>query len=78
MASNAVPAPASPCGAKLDPELVARITEELADYIGPIAEVVVKRAAKQCATVADLRRAVAEEIETNAERTQFLNGCRGS
>jgi hypothetical protein len=76
---NTTPTPAeSSCGAKLDPQAISRITEELADYIGPIAEVVVKRAAKQCATVADLRRAVAEEIETSAERVQFLDACRGT
>ncbi len=72
------PAADSPCAAKLDPQAVARITEELADYIGPIAEVVVKRAAKQCATVIELRRAVADEIDTSAERTKFLDACRGS
>jgi len=77
--SNTGPTPASspPCGAKLDPQVVERITEELADYIGPIAEVVVKRAAKRCSTVAELRRMVAEEIETSADRTQFLNACQG-
>lgn len=72
------PAASSPCAAKLDPQVVARITEELADYIGPIAEMVVKRAAKQCATVIELRRAVADEIETSAERAKFLDACRGS
>jgi hypothetical protein len=76
--TNSNSPPSSPCAAKLDPQLVERITEELADYIGPIAEVVVKRAAKQCSTVVELRRAVADEIETSAERTRFLNACRDS
>ena len=75
---SAKPAADTPCGAKLDPQAISRIVDELADYIGPIAEVVVKRAAKQCATVIDLRRAVADEIETSAERTKFLDGCRNS
>ena len=70
------PLAASPCAAQLDPALIARVTAELADYIGPIAEVVVKRAAKQCATVIELRRAVADEIETTADRTKFLDACR--
>ncbi len=72
----AAPPADSPCAAKLDPEIVARVASELADYIGPIAEVVVRRAAKQCATVIELRRAVADEIETTADRTKFLDACR--
>jgi hypothetical protein len=66
------------CGANLDPSVLARITNELTDYIGPIAEVVVKRAARKCASVAELRSTVAEEIETTAERTKFLDACRTS
>jgi hypothetical protein len=79
-ASNTVAAPAADCGCSdsLDPSIVARITAELTDYIGPIAEVVVRRAAKKCATVAELRTTVAEEIETNAERTRFLDACRST
>lgn len=69
------PAADAPCSGKLDPEAVARITMELTDYIGPIAEVVVRRAAKQCASVVDLRRTVAEEIETSTERAKFLDAC---
>ena len=58
--------------------MTARITKELAQYIGPIAEIVVKRAARTCTTVADLRRVVAEEIEGSADRTKFLDSCRGT
>jgi TIR domain len=76
--AEAKPAADCGCAGGLDPAVLARITMELTHYIGPIAEVVVRRAAKKCATVADLRRMVAEEIETSAERTQFLDACRGS
>jgi len=62
----------------LDPEMISRITKELAKYIGPIAEVVVRRAAKRCATVCELRRTVAEEIELSIDRTNFLDSCPGS
>jgi len=41
----------------------------------PIAEIVVKRAAKQCSTVAELHRTVANEIEAKADRTRFLDAC---
>lgn len=66
------------CSANLGPEVLASITLELAHYIGPIAEVIVRRAAKRCETVAALRRMVAEEIDSSAERTKFLDACRGS
>jgi len=76
--TQAKPASDTPCGGNLDPAMTARITKELAQYIGPIAEIVVKRAARTCTTVADLRRVVAEEIEGSADRTKFLDSCRGT
>jgi hypothetical protein len=65
-----------PCSRNLDAEAMARITKELARYIGPIAEIVVKRAAKSCNTVSDLRRTVAEEIDVRADRNKFLHACQ--
>jgi len=65
-------------GGSLDPGTVLRITKELAKYIGPIAEVVVRRAAKRCSTVCELRRTVAEEIELSIDRTNFLDSCPSS
>jgi hypothetical protein len=64
------------CSRNLDPQAMADITKELARYIGPIAEIVVKRAAKRCSTVSDLRRTVAEEIESSADRIKFLDACQ--
>jgi hypothetical protein len=64
------------CSRNLDAEAVARVTKELARYIGPIAEIVVRRAAKSCSTVSDLRRQVAEEIDVSADRTKFLDACQ--
>jgi hypothetical protein len=64
------------CSGSLNPEGIARITKELARYIGPIAEIVVKRAAKGCGTIADLRSTVAKEIEVSADRTKFLASCQ--
>jgi TIR domain len=68
----------SVCGGKLDPAAIARITRELAQYIGPIAEIVVTQAAKRCTTISELRRSVAEEIDGSADRTRFLDSCRSS
>jgi hypothetical protein len=56
--------------------LIEQVSRELADYIGPIAEVIVKRAASRCASAAELCHAVAQEIESAADRTKFLARCR--
>jgi TIR domain len=60
------------------PELIGaaeleRVTRDLAAYIGPVAGVVVKRAARRCSTVNDLYHAVAAEIESPADRAKFLS-----
>jgi hypothetical protein len=67
-----VAAPAS----AIDPAIKDRVTRELAAFIGPIAEVVVKRAAKRSATAEELYSAAATEIETQDERLRFLKACR--
>jgi hypothetical protein len=56
--------------------VLERLSHELAAYIGPIAEVVVKRAAKRCTTLPDLCGLVAQEIEASADRAKFLASCR--
>jgi hypothetical protein len=61
---------------KIEPQTMERITKELAAFIGPISEVVVKRAAKRCSSVEDLYRMAALEIETEADRAKFLRSCR--
>ncbi len=57
-------------------ETIARISKELAPYIGPIAEVIVKQAAKRCSSAEDLCRRVSQEIEGDANRLKFLKACR--
>lgn len=54
------------------------VSRELAAYIGPIAEVVVKRAAKRCSTVTDLCEMVAQEIEDAPAQARFLASCMRS
>ena len=56
--------------------ILERVGRELAGYIGPIAEIVVRRAAKRCASVADLCALVAQEIDSSADRAKFLASCR--
>jgi TonB family protein len=57
---------------RIDPAAVERVIRELALRIGPIAGVVVKRAALQCSSVEDLYRKVAEELDSAEEREKFL------
>lgn len=78
--SGRKPAPHRPDPAAVTPTIEAktieRISRELAAYIGPIAEVVVKRAAKRCSSVEDLCGMAALEIEVEADRSKFLRSCR--
>ena len=72
--SGAAPAVAPAAG--IEPATAAGVAKELAPYIGPIAEIVVKRAAKHSPSLADLCEAVAEEIESRTDRKNFLAACR--
>jgi TonB family protein len=60
--------------ARIDPLAVQAVTRELALHIGPIAGVVVKRAAAQCNSLENLYLKVAQEIDSPAEREKFLRG----
>ena len=57
---------------RFSPEALERIARELAIHIGPIAEIVVKRAASRCSSLEDLCQKVGEEIESPEERRSFL------
>jgi hypothetical protein len=61
----------------IDVPTLERIVRELACLIGPIAEVVVKRAARHCTSVDQLCGVVAREIESDAGRAKFMRACRG-
>ena len=58
------------------PDALQRVCRELSSYIGPVAEVIVKRAAKKCSTSEDLIATVAREIEDETERARFLRASR--
>jgi TonB family protein len=58
---------------RFDAATLQRVTRALASDIGPIADVVVKRAALTCSTTEDLYRRVAEEIESPQQRERFLH-----
>jgi serine/threonine protein kinase len=50
--------------------------QALADYMGPMAKVMVNRCAKTAKTTDELRQALAQEIEDEAGRTAFLKKFR--
>lgn len=57
----------------IDTSAVQRIARELATYIGPIAEIVVKRKASSCHSEEELSRSVAAEIDSQSDREKFLD-----
>lgn len=68
---------ADPVSPPMDPAVLSRIAKELALHIGPIADIVVKRAAPHCRSVDELYRKVAEEIDSPEERAKFLRERTG-
>jgi hypothetical protein len=67
---------AAPLAATIEAQTLERVGRELAVFIGPIAEVVVKRAARRCTSVEDFYGIAAREIESEADRARFLRACR--
>jgi hypothetical protein len=60
----------------IGPQVVDRISRELAAYIGPIADVIVKQTAQRCSSAEELCTKVAREIEREVDRGKFLRSCR--
>jgi len=55
-----------------DPVILETARKNLAVYVGPMAKVLVNRAAKNARNVAELYQALASEIETPSDREKFL------
>jgi len=72
----AAKAPAS-TGAEITSEQAERATQKLAQVIGPIAKMLVKRETKQAANFRELCQRLAEHIEDPQEREQFLQDVNG-
>ena len=69
------PKPEEESSTRIDPAVLQRVSRELALRIGPFADIAVRRAAPQCASVEDLYLKVAEEIDSPEERERFLQDC---
>jgi hypothetical protein len=63
-------------GTLIPPDTLERVSQQLAAHIGPVAEVLVKRAAKRSATADELIATVAREIEDESDRAKFLRAVR--
>jgi serine/threonine protein kinase len=61
-----------PSGPPLSPEVLNRAASHLSQYLGPVAQVVVKRAALKARDESELYLMVADEIEDPAEKKAFI------
>jgi serine/threonine protein kinase len=59
-----------------DPAVLSDITAQLANYVGPIAKVIVKRASSSSNNLRELCDKVAGEIDSEMNRKSFLVGVR--
>ena len=73
---EATPPPSSPqissAAKSWDPAILEAARKNLAVYVGPMAKVLVNRAAKNARDVAELYQALATEISAPADRAKFL------
>jgi serine/threonine protein kinase len=61
-----------------DPGMLDRLSQALAPFLGPIAKIMVTRAAKSARSAEELQNALAAEISSDEERRRFLAAVRGS
>src|SRR6266699_1442049 len=66
-----------PTGITFDRDTLKRIEGELAKYIGPIASVVIRAAAKKTYTIAGLAETVSADIADDKERAAFVRRFSG-
>jgi serine/threonine protein kinase len=72
-----IPLTTLPTGVTFDRETLKKIETELAKYIGPIAPVVIRAAAKKTFTVASLADLVSADISDEKERAAFVKKFSG-
>ena len=64
---------AKAAGAPLTADMIAAATRKLTEYVGPIAKVIVKKAAGQASTSRQFYLLLADSLTTEAERAKFLD-----
>jgi hypothetical protein len=70
------PTPPSRETVRLTADELERARKALAEYLGPMAGVVVKQTARRVRSFEELREALAAEIPDERERKAFLKGLR--
>jgi serine/threonine protein kinase len=73
---HATPPPGQQTGRSYDPAVLNDITVQLANYVGPIARVFVKRASSSSNNLRELCDKVSREIDSENNRKSFLTGVR--
>ena len=66
----------SATGKSYDPAVLSDITAQLANYVGPIAKVIVKRASSSSNNLRELCDKLSREIDSEKNRQSFLVGVR--
>jgi hypothetical protein len=61
----------------LDVTEMESLQRKLAYYVGPVAKLLVKRAASKAANLEELTQMLAAEVDPPPARKQFLDACRG-
>jgi len=77
MESSAVATGAGSARTGVNPDLLQRAERELTRYVGPIARILVKRAAGTAGSAEELWRALAAHIERDADRQGFMKSLNG-
>lgn len=72
-AATPVSGTSQPTTTRFDPERLEKLTRELASFVGPMAKVLVSRAARKAQTWKQLYDALAAEVPEGTERRQFLS-----
>ena len=76
--SGQTAAASSDGGSRFSAATLQKVTQELALEIGPIADVMVRRAASACQSEEELYSKLAEEIESPTQRAKFLSRARSA
>jgi eukaryotic-like serine/threonine-protein kinase len=75
-AASTTQAQTSPAAASFEPAMLDRLARALAPHLGPIAKVLVSRAARSAGSAEELQNALAAEIPTAEDRRRFLAAVR--
>lgn len=75
LSTSGMAASAPPTG--WDVQTLSRIERSLASFVGPMARLLVRDAARQCSDLASLASAVSQHIPQDRQRQQFLSAATG-